>query len=55
MVVDEDRDYTTPLVDDAECAYAYTEGDHLLRHRKGVPGGKNDFSQTHLLPSIRSA
>ena len=25
MVVDEDGDYTTPLVDDAECAYAYTE------------------------------
>ncbi len=26
MVVDTDGDYTTPLVDDAECAYAYSEG-----------------------------
>lgn len=53
MVVDEDGDYTTPLVDDAECAYACTEeGITFLRHRKGVPGGKNDFSQTHLLPSL---
>ncbi len=25
MVVDSDGDYTTPLVDDAECAYAYEE------------------------------
>ncbi len=26
MVIDSDGDYTTPLVDDAECAYAYSEG-----------------------------
>ncbi len=25
MVIDEDGDYTTPLVNDAECAYAYVE------------------------------
>lgn len=25
MVVDEDGDYTTPLVDDAECAYSFNE------------------------------
>ncbi len=30
MVIDEDGDYTTPLVNDAECAYAYTEGDLTL-------------------------
>ncbi len=30
MVIDEDGDYTTPLVNDAECAYAYTEGDITL-------------------------
>ena len=54
MVVDEDGDYTTPLVDDAECAYAsYGRGDHLLRHRKGVPGGKTTFRKPiscHLYP-----
>jgi hypothetical protein len=26
MVVDCEGDYTTPLIDDAQCAYAYTEG-----------------------------
>ncbi|MFI3292917.1 MAG: DUF3109 family protein [Rikenellaceae bacterium] len=30
IVIDEDGDYTTPLVNDAECAYAYTEGDITL-------------------------
>lgn len=30
MVIDSDGDYTTTLVDDAECAYAYTEGDLTL-------------------------
>ncbi|MFI3318142.1 MAG: DUF3109 family protein [Rikenellaceae bacterium] len=30
MVVDSDGDYTTPLVNDAECAYAYKDGDITL-------------------------
>lgn len=30
MVVDCDGDYTTPLINDAECAYAYSEGDVTL-------------------------
>ena len=30
MVVDTDGDYTTPLVDDAQCAYSYNEGGTTL-------------------------
>ncbi|MFR9622804.1 MAG: DUF3109 family protein [Rikenellaceae bacterium] len=30
MVIDEDGDYTTPLVNDAECAYTYVDGDITL-------------------------
>ncbi len=30
MVIDSDGDYTTPLVNDAECAYAYVDGDITL-------------------------
>ncbi len=30
MVIDSDGDYTTPLVNDAECAYAYQSGDVTL-------------------------
>lgn len=30
MVIDDDGDYTTPLVNDAECAYAYTQGELTL-------------------------
>ena len=31
MVVDDEGDYTTPLVGDAECAYSYTENGVTLR------------------------
>ena len=40
MVVDEDGDLTTPLVDDAQCAYTYTENGAPARRcgaRLGIP------------------
>ena len=44
MVVDEDGDYTTPLVDDAECAYAYTEeGITFCAIEKAFREGKTTF------------
>ncbi len=30
MIIDEDGDYTTPLVNNAECAFAYQDGDLTL-------------------------
>lgn len=53
MVVDEDGDYTTPLVDDAECAYAYTEeGITFCAIEKAFREGKTTFRKPHLLPSL---
>ncbi len=54
MVIDSDGDYTTPLVNDAECAYAYTEGDlTLCAIEKGWLEGKCTFRKPiscHLYP-----
>ena len=54
MVVDEDGDYTTPLVNDAECAYAYTEnGITLCAIEKAWLEGKTPFRKPiscHLYP-----
>ena len=54
MVVDEDGDYTTPLVDDAECAYAYTEeGITFCAIEKAFREGKTTFRKPiscHLYP-----
>ena len=44
MVVDEDGDLTTTLVDDAQCAYTYTEnGVTLCAIEKAWAEGKTDF------------
>ena len=54
LVVDEDGDYTTPLVDDAECAYAYQEnGVTLCAIEKAWTEGKTPFRKPiscHLYP-----
>ncbi|MFI3277448.1 MAG: DUF3109 family protein [Rikenellaceae bacterium] len=54
MVVDEDGDYTTPLVNDAECAYTYTEnGLTLCAIEKAWREGKCSFQKPiscHLYP-----
>ncbi|MFI3305183.1 MAG: DUF3109 family protein [Rikenellaceae bacterium] len=54
MVIDEDGDYTTPLVDDAECAYAYAEGGvTLCAVEKAWLEGKCSFRKPiscHLYP-----
>ncbi len=54
MVVDSDGDYTTPLVDDAECAYAYTEnGITLCAIEKAWAEGETTFRKPiscHLYP-----
>ena len=47
MVVDEDGDLTTPLVDDAECAYTYRENGITL-----VAGGEDGVPQADLMPFI---
>ena len=54
MVVDEDGDYTTPLVGDAECAYSYTEnGITLCAVEKAFLKGECSFRKPiscHLYP-----
>ena len=41
MVVDRDGDYTTPLINDAECAYSFQEnGITFLRHRTCLQRGE---------------
>ena len=46
MVVDEDGDLTTPLVDDAQCAYTYTEnGVTLCAIEKAWAEGKTPFER----------
>ena len=54
MVVDQDGDYTTPLVDDAECAYAYEEnGVTLCAIEKAWAEGRTGFRKPiscHLYP-----
>ena len=54
MVVDTDGDYTTPLVNDAECAYAYTEnGVTLCAIEKAYLRGECSFRKPvscHLYP-----
>ncbi len=54
MVVDEDGDYTTPLVNDAECAFAYTEnGITLCAIEKAWRAGETKFMKPiscHLYP-----
>ena len=54
MVVDEEGDYTTPLVADAECAYAYTEnGTTLCAIEKAWLEGRTTFRKPiscHLYP-----
>ena len=53
MVVDSDGDYTTPLVDDAECAYAYEEnGVTLCAIEKSVGRRPHGLPQTHLVPLL---
>ncbi|MFI3319808.1 MAG: DUF3109 family protein [Rikenellaceae bacterium] len=54
MVVDSDGDYTTPLVNDAECAYAYVEnGLTLCAIEKAWRAGECSFPKPiscHLYP-----
>lgn len=54
MVVDSDGDYTTPLVNDAECAYAYSEnGVTLCAIEKAWRAGETHFMKPiscHLYP-----
>lgn len=54
MVVDIEGDYTTPLIDDAACAYAYTEnGITLCAIEKAYRAGKTTFPKPiscHLYP-----
>ncbi len=54
MVIDEDGDYTTPLVDDAQCAYAYSEnGITLCAIEKAWRRGETPFMKPiscHLYP-----
>ncbi len=54
MVVDEDGDYTTPLVNDAECAFAYVEGGvTLCAIEKAWRAGETHFVKPiscHLYP-----
>ncbi|MBP3482331.1 MAG: DUF3109 family protein [Alistipes sp.] len=54
MVVDEDGDYTTPLVNDAECAYSYTEnGITMCAVEKAFLKGECSFRKPvscHLYP-----
>lgn len=54
MIVDEDGDYTTPLVNNAECAFAYQEGDiTLCAVERAWLEGKCDFRKPiscHLYP-----
>ena len=54
MVVDADGDYTTPLVDDAECAYSYCEnGVTLCAIERAWAEGKTSFRKPvscHLYP-----
>ena len=54
MVVDDEGDYTTPLVGDAECAYSYTEnGVTLCAIEKAWMEGKSSFRKPiscHLYP-----
>ncbi len=54
MVVDEDGDYTTPLINDAECAYTYTQnGVTLCAIEKAWMEGKTPFRKPiscHLYP-----
>lgn len=54
MVVDEEGDYTTPLVDDAQCAYAYEEnGVTLCAIEKAWAEGRTEFRKPiscHLYP-----
>lgn len=54
MVVDADGDYTTPLVDDAQCAYAYEEnGVTLCAIEKAWAEGRTTFRKPvscHLYP-----
>ena len=54
MVVDEDGDLTTPLVDEAQCAYTYTEnGVTLCAIEKAWAEGKTPFRKPiscHLYP-----
>lgn len=54
MVVDEDGDLTTPLVDDAQCAYTYTEnGVTLCAIEKAWAEGETPFRKPiscHLYP-----
>ena len=53
MVVDEDGDLTTPLVDDAECAYTYREnGITLCAVEKAWLEGKTAFRKADLMPFI---
>lgn len=53
-VLDEDGDYTTPLVNDAECAYSITEnGITFCAIEKAHRAGKTDFKKPvscHLYP-----
>lgn len=54
VVVDTDGDYTTPLVNDAECAYSYSEdGITLCAIEKAYREGKTGFMKPiscHLYP-----
>lgn len=54
MVIDEDGDYTTPLVNDRECAYSYKDGEvTLCAIEKAYNEGKCSFRKPiscHLYP-----
>ena len=53
FVIDGDGDYTTPLIGDADCAYACREnGTTLCAIEKAWREGRTAFSQTGLMPSL---
>ena len=53
MVIDEDGDYTTPLIGEAECAYSFEQdGITFCAIEKSIQRGQNDVHQTDFVPSL---
>ena len=52
--IDEDGDIVTSIVDGKDCVFTCYDAEwHLqMRHREGLPRGKNRLLQAHLLPSL---
>lgn len=53
MVIDEDGDYTTPLIGEAECAYSFEQdGITFCAIERAYNAGQNDVHQTDFVPSL---